>query len=61
VQAKEKDKEREKERKNIYLPFSAAAGGEHIHTLIYIENIESSATYKKTQTHTDLTRSHKKK
>jgi hypothetical protein len=38
VQTKEKDKEKRKEEKNNYLPFSAAAEGEHIHTLIYIES-----------------------
>jgi hypothetical protein len=45
VQTKEKDKEREKEEKrnNDYLLFSAAAEGEHIHTLIHIVNTESKA------------------
>jgi hypothetical protein len=54
VQAKEKDEEREKERKkNNYLPFSAAAEGEHIHTLIYMENTKKNEIK-------NLTRSHEK-
>jgi hypothetical protein len=36
-------KKEKKRKKNNYLPFSAAAEGEHIHTLTYIENTESKA------------------